>query len=283
MSRHFELLRQVRRGKALLQQAQSSTPTNSRNFEVLRQAKLDRRLFERVDNSLAEAIEPVPQRGAGFSHGETFKLVQRLFLTASAAGPRAVLFCPAAPASDRDWTCANVADLLTVHAQGSVCIVDANLANPSLHTFFKVENHRGLAEAILDAGPIGEFVKPLGRGNLSLLSAGVLQRGMKPESVMSSERLRARMGELRASFDYVVMDAPSTSENPSTAYLASMADGAILVVEPSFTPRQEACLAKESIEAAGGQVLGVVLHRRMLAIPMLKQKNKPTSDQQQEH
>ena len=38
----------------------------------------------------------------------------------------------------------------------------------------------------------------------------------------------------------------------------------MLLIEPSFTPRQAAREAKDGIEAIGGRVLGVVLHRREL-------------------
>jgi protein-tyrosine kinase len=82
--------------------------------------------------------------------------------------------------------------------------------------------------------------------------------------VLSSGRLRARMSELRASFDYVLVDGPPAATGSITAHLAALVDGVILVVEPSFTPRQAAREAKDNIEAAGGRVLGVVLHRREL-------------------
>jgi Mrp family chromosome partitioning ATPase len=87
------------------------------------------------------------------------------------------------------------------------------------------------------------------------------------------------MSELRADFDYVVVNAPPATGNCVAACLAALTDGVILVVEPSFTPRQAAREAKECIEAAGGRLLGVVLSRRALLptnrMGWLRRRTKP--------
>jgi Mrp family chromosome partitioning ATPase len=268
MSHIFEILREAQRERALLDRAIASTATNSRNFEVLRLAQKDARLFEAAEPRAALPIEPAPPRIAEFSRDETFRLVQRVFLSAGAAAPRAVVFCSIDEGSRRNWICARVAELLSSHTRRSVCIVDANLGCPGLHDYFKVRNRRGLAEAISEPGTAKDFTQALGTGCLSLMSAGVLPPGVDCNAVLASGRLRARISEIRASFDYVVVDAPPAAASSVTGNLAGLADGVILIVEPSFTPRQAACDAKLDIEAAGGRVLGVVFDRRGLALPV---------------
>jgi hypothetical protein len=268
MSRIFELLRQAQLDGALLQRPVAPTVTNSRNFELLRQAQKDRLLFEDTTSPVVVPTELAPPRTAEYSDGETFKLVQRLFLAAGTEAPSAVAFCAVEQRSEDSWICARVAELLASHTQGSsVCVMDANLASPSLHAYFDVENRGGLAGALLETGPVKDFTRSLGRGYLRLMSAGVLSPGTDANEVLASGRLRARMSELRANFDYVLVDAPPTATGSVTAHLAALVDGVILVVEPSFTPRQAARAAKDHIEAAGGRVLGVVLQRRELSFP----------------
>lgn len=264
MSRIFELLRQAQLDGALLQRPIAPTATNSRNFELLSQAQKDQLLFEGTASPAAVPTELAPPP-AEYSGGEIFKLVQRLFLADGALAPRAVVFCAVEQRSEDSWICARAAELLASHTQGSsVCVMDANLASPSLHDYFDVENRGGLAGAILETGPVKDFTRSLGRGYLQLMSAGVLSPGAAANELLASGRLRARMSELRASFDYMLVDAPPAATGSVTAHLAALVDGVILVVEPSFTPRQAAREAKENVEAAGGRVLGVVLHRRGL-------------------
>jgi Mrp family chromosome partitioning ATPase len=237
---------------------------HSRNFELLREAPKYQLLFEGTASTSAVPTE-LASRPVEYSGGETFKLVQRLFLADGALAPRAVVFCAVEQRSEDSRTCARVAELLASHIQGSsVCVMDANLARPSLHAYFDVENRGGLAGAILETGPVMDFTQSLGRGYLRLISAGVLTPGTDANEVLGSKRLRARMSELRASFDYILVDAPTAATGSVSARLAALVDGVILIVEPSFTPRQAAREAKDNIEAAGGRVLGVVLQRRRL-------------------
>jgi Cellulose biosynthesis protein BcsQ len=280
MSRIFELLRQAKLDGDLLQRpvAPPTAVTNSRNFELLHQAQKDELLFGSTDSRAVAPAELLPPRPAVQSGGgEIFKLVQRLFLADSALAPRTVVFCAVEQRSDDNWTCAQAAELLASHTRGSsVCVIDANVARPSLHTYFDVENCGGLAGAVMETGPVVNFTQPLDGGYLRLMPAGELSAGADPSQVLAAVRLRARMSELRARFDYILIDAPPVIADSSTTQLATLVDGFILLVEPSFTPQQAARAAKDNIEAAAGRVLGVVLHRRELQFrprPAQRQKS----------
>jgi NUBPL iron-transfer P-loop NTPase len=266
MSRMFELMRQAKLDRELLQRPVATTAaTNSRNVELLRQTHKDDFLFENLDSPVAIrndlALPPLGEHSGG---SEVFKLVQRLFLTESALAPRAVVFCPVEQHGENNFTCAQTAELLASHTRGSsVCVMDANLLRPSLHTYFEVENRRGLAEAMLEKGPIAQFTLALDRSPLRLMSAGLFSASADASELLDSGRLRSRMSELRANFDYILIDAPAPSSDAAVVHqLSALVDGFVLVIEPSFTPQQAARTAKDNIEAAGGRVLGVVFHRR---------------------
>ena len=265
MSRIFELLRQSKLDAELLQKpvAQTAT-TNSRNFELLQQAQKDELLFEDVKSPLIVPSELAPAIATRYAGGgEVLKLVRRLFLGDTALAPRVVVFCGVEPRDADNWTCAQAADLLANSVQdSSVCLVDANLARPCLHNYFDVKNCGGLTGALLETGPVTNFTQPVSRGPLRLMSAGV--NLADSASKLAQSRLRARIVELREKFDFILIDAPPVTSDSTTALLATLADGFMLLIEPSFTPRQAAREAKDGIEAIGGRVLGVVLHRREL-------------------
>jgi hypothetical protein len=216
MSRIFELLRQAKLDAELLQNSVATTAeANSRNFELLQQDRKDELLFDDVKSPAITSTELDLPRPAVYSgSGETFKLVQRIFLADAVLAPRVVVFCFVEDRNEDNWICAQAADLLANNVQdSSVCL---------------------MASADVD-------------------------------SLLASGRLRARMSELRAKVDYILIDAPPATSGFSPGLLAPLVDGFILLVEPGFTPRQAAREAKDNIEAAGGRVLGVVLHRRELS------------------
>jgi len=264
MSRIFEMLRQAQRDRMLFNRITPLAQTNSQNFEALRLSGKDEQLFEAAGN--LEVIEsgPLPPLPAGALRGETFKLVQQLFLGAGCPAPRSSVFCAVEHGNEHNEICARVAELLASHTRGAICVVDANVASPSLHSFFKVENGRGFSEAMAETLPIKNYTQHIGPNGLWLMVAGELPPATVSPSALTFERLAARMAELRASFTHVLVNAPPAIGDSVAAHLGSLADGVVLIVERSFTPRQAALELKEEIEAVGGHMLGVVLHQRAL-------------------
>jgi Mrp family chromosome partitioning ATPase len=280
MSKIFEMLQQAQQDQELLKQSAPLATIYSRNLEALRRAGKDQQLF-----NIPSVQETVQTESAapltGFPRGETYKLIQHLFLAPNPVSPKAVVFCGVDKEGGRDWICAQTAELLANLKQGSICIVDANVTSPSLHTYFGVANDHGLSEALIEAGPVMDFTLQVGRGRLRLLNAGEPSLGLNSGPLLASTRLAARIRELRAIFDYVLVNAPPATRDSVTGYLGSLADGVVLIVEPSFTPRQATREIKEEIEAAGGRILGVVLHRRPLSFsgPTNLLQLKPTNGQ----
>ena len=145
-----------------------------------------------------------------------------------------------------------------------MCTVDANLRSPRLHSYLGTANRCGLAEAIRQVGPIRKFLELGPRRNLWVLAAGVsADLGL----LLTSERLRERVAELRAEFDFLIFDAPPAGHANDTAVLGSLLDGVVLVVGAHTTRRETARKAKESLEKGNVHLLGTVLNGRTFPIP----------------
>jgi protein-tyrosine kinase len=274
MSKMFEMLQQAQRDRDLLKQSSPATAIHSRNLDVLHRAGKDQHLFEIPSVPETIQAEQAPSSAAP-SRGETFKLVQQLFLVPNPMSPRAVVFCAADKDGGRDLICGQTAEFLSNLKQASICAVDANVTNPTLHSYFGVPNGNGLSAALVESGPVMDFTRQIGRGRLRVMTAGEPSLGLNSGPALASPRLAARIRELRASFEYVLVNAPPATRDSITGYLSSLSDGVVLIVEPSFTPRQATREIKEEIEAAGGRVLGVVLHRRALSFSDLTNLQQP--------
>ena len=258
--RTLDALRHPEQEEELSQQAIPPTEQkNTASFQVPYQAQTG---GQALAGGAAPEVVSRTQRPCAFLRDETLRLVRGVFLAAGDRAPRTVVFCTVN--GGNSWISARVAELLVCHTRSSVCIIDANLANPSLHTYFGVANGEGLAEGILERGSVQRYARAVGPSGLHLISAGALALETDSEALVTSGRLDAWISELRAGFGYVLVNAPPAPGKGVTSYLAALTDGVILVVQPSFTPRQAAREAKEDIEAAGGRLLGVVLWRRAL-------------------
>ena len=238
----------------------------SKNFELLTNVEGDRGLFQAAEKTVEPSMSTSVTPPLGdVAREEVAKLVQRIFLTAREGGtPRAVAFCGIGHGDGSSWMCAQVAVAVAAHGAASVCAVDANLRSPGLHSQLGTANRSGLAEAVRQAGPIRKFLALGPRPNLWVLPAGV---SADPSLLLISERLRERVAELRAEFDFLIFDAPPVGLANDAAVLGALLDGVVLVVGAHSTRRETARKAKGTLEKENVRLLGTVLNGRTFPIP----------------
>ncbi|MGA8489221.1 MAG: CpsD/CapB family tyrosine-protein kinase [Terriglobales bacterium] len=201
----------------------------------------------------------------GMAREELTKLVHRLFLLPGTEAPRHVVFTSTELGNGCTWMCARTAEILASQVGNSVCVVDCNLRSPSLHDEYAVENHYGLANALAEDGPVRQYARQLSRPNLWLVSCGA--GDANSESLLTSGRMRARISELRAEFDYVLMDvAPMNICNHSLIFGGWM-DGVVLVLKANSSRRDSTRDAMKQLQASSVRMLGAVLNQRTFPIP----------------
>lgn len=263
----------------------------SRNFELLQNIGKEEEYFqpERVlteekvptPNPLADpapemfAPAPAPAQPAaaaplqfamdGSQLAELTKLVQRIFLLPGSEYNHTVVFTSSDPGDGCSWICARVGELLASQVTGTVCLVDANLRTPTLHEQFGVSNHHGLSDALRQSGSIRGYVSQLSRRNLALVSCG--SESASAQSMVTSDRMRMRLNELRSEFDYVLVDCPSMVDSNEAVSLGSVADGVVLVLKANATRKDRARTAVRDLQNAKVKVLGAVLNQRTFPIP----------------
>jgi capsular exopolysaccharide synthesis family protein len=250
MSKNFELMQQTGRGPAVAanpvaQRPLSASTTNGNGHR----------------NGSATAALNLDE----LAQEETLKLVQRVFLLQAGEPPRIVIFAGIDHGNGCSRVCARVAQVLAANIPGKVCLVDANLRSPSLPEYFGMTNHYGLTDALLQDGPISSFAKQIGGGNLCLLSCGSL--ASDSANLLHSDRLKARLAEMRKEFDYVLIDTPPLSQYADAVSIGQLADGMVFVLEANSTRRESAIKVMENLRASQVRILGAVLNKREYPIP----------------
>jgi Mrp family chromosome partitioning ATPase len=238
----------------------------SRNVEVLLRAKETTELFgqKSISKRISEAPGPYLRMDPAAQADEA-ELIQRVFLLPAHEVPRVVVFCGVGQIDGAGGVCARAAQHLANQTASSVSVVEGNFCSPSLHQQFGVDNSRGLTDALLESGPVRDFVHSLPGSNLSVLPAG--SHCEKVQALWKSERLRSRMEELRQEFSYVLVYGPQLGQFVNAMLLCQMADGVILILESMVTRRETARRAKENLVAANVKILGAVLNNHTFSIP----------------
>lgn len=193
---------------------------------------------------------------------ELIRLTHTLFL--SSGDTRVVAFSGVEAGAGCSWMLVRIAELLAGADAGSVCVVDADFNDPTLHSYFGASNKWGLSDALVGSQPIPECVRRFGQ-RLYLLSSGSI--GPKAEILLASSAFRLRIEELRAFFDFVLIDTPPLAASSDALMVASRTDGLAMVVEADSTNRETALKAARHAAAANVRMLGVVLNKRTYPIP----------------
>lgn len=248
----------------------------SKNFELMQQAASVRELHSAASAGEAATLASVNGNGFAKTNGqgldldrfareESLKLVQRVFLLQASTAPRVVMFAGVEPGNGCSRICAKTAEVLAANIPGTVCVIDANLRTPSLPEYFGVTNHRGLTDSLLQDGPVRGFTKQLRPANLWLLSCGAL--AVDSPNLLRTEKLQARLVELRQQFDFILMDVPALNQYADAAAVAKLCDGIILVLEANSTRREAARKMAESLQLTKTPILGAVLNKRTFPVP----------------
>ena len=206
-------------------------------------------------------LQPLCFEMEAWQREELNKLVYGIFLAPGAEANRTIVLASAESGNGCSWICARAAELLASQVAGRVCLVDANFASPTLHDHFGVPNHYGLSESLRQEESIGSYVSQLSRQNLALVSAGSDFSSASQEQKFPLERLCLRLQQLRAQFDYVLLDGESLDLGDASIALAGMADGLVIVLNTDSTRKARTRRRVQDLKSAGVRILGSVLNQ----------------------
>jgi capsular exopolysaccharide synthesis family protein len=164
------------------------------------------------------------------------------------------LITSSTPQEGKSTIAANIG-LSLVSVKKSVILVDANLRNPSLHKMFGLPIKPGLLDALLEDEPLLQeniFSK------FSVLTSGSSIKD--PAALIGSGKMKQLIGLLNRNFDFVLIDAPPLLVGPDAALLASITDGTILVVNAGTTEMEDGQRAKQILNRAQANILGIVMN-----------------------
>ena len=155
-----------------------------------------------------------------------------------------------------------VAEALAAQSNRSVCLADLDLHAPTLHNRVPaIEGQRGFADAVVERGPLRACTHGApSHSNLWLLPAGAPTLDVIPR--LNDPDTQRRLGDLLATFYYVIGYTAPIGLYNDAAYLGAVFDGVILVVDASATKSTVVRAAAQSLEQANVRLLGTVLNHR---------------------
>lgn len=184
------------------------------------------------------------------------RLAATLHQAQSTTGLKVVMVVSAVANEGKTLTAANLALTFSESYRRRVLLIDGDLRRPSLDALFRIDASPGLNEGLTSVVEQTLLLRPI-TPRLMVLPGG--QPSPDPIAALTGDRMRRLIDEARGSFDWVIVDTPPVGILPDANLLASMADGAVLVVRAEATPYE---LVQRAVASLGhDRILGVVLNR----------------------
>jgi polysaccharide biosynthesis transport protein len=171
----------------------------------------------------------------------------------------------------------SVVNLAITLAQGGsrVLLIEGDLRKPMVSRIFGIDHSPGLTDVLLGnyewrkvtrtisdimTGTMSmeEILATPGIENLHIIASGTIPPN--PAEIVYSKALDGFMQQVRAEYDYVLIDAPPLLAATDAALLAAKADAVVMVYRVGKIPRGILKRAKTQLDNVKAKVIGVILN-----------------------
>ncbi len=192
------------------------------------------------------------------------RLRQRIVAALPGLKTRALLFASSTDGEEAATVLAAFGRMLERSGE-RVLLVDADLRSPMLHGLFGVCEGPCLSQLLSGKGDLTTAINRTEAEGLFMVAEG--QPAADPCCLLESAGIGALIKQMRQEADWVLLTAPPVNAYNDAVALARKVDGVVLVAEAERTRWEVAQSAKQRLEDAGANILGVVLNNRKLHIP----------------
>jgi protein-tyrosine kinase len=158
------------------------------------------------------------------------------------------------PAEGKTFTAVNLALAESHLAESSVLLGDFDLRRPIVHNLFQVDRAPGLSDYLTGQCTFTQALRKIEGMNLYILPAGTPVKN--PLELLNTRQAKALFEELPRCFNWSIFDTPPLLFSADANLLATLADGAILVVKIGSTTFDNVTRAIQSL--CENNVLGIV-------------------------
>ena len=168
-----------------------------------------------------------------------------------------LLITSSLPSEGKTTVSSNTA-ITIAQTEQRVLLIDADLRKPKVHTRFGIENTVGLSNVLSGMASAKDAIRPSGKGNLFILTAGVIPPN--PAELLSSDSMRALFAELEEMFDFVIVDSAPINLVADALELSAMVDGVALVIKANSSTHPATRDTLSRLEFVGANVIGFILN-----------------------
>jgi receptor protein-tyrosine kinase len=170
--------------------------------------------------------------------------------------PRVIVVTSSLPNEGKSTTAINIA-LALAEAEHNVLLVDGDMRRAMLGKYLNVVGSVGLSTVLSGGASLSEVLQKTNFPRLTVLTSGAIPPN--PSELLGSMVAKKVLAEMRAQFDYVIVDSSPLLAVTDAAILAANSDGVLIMARFGESKRQQLAHAVGILEDVGAPLLGAVL------------------------
>ena len=131
------------------------------------------------------------------------------------------------------------------------------MRKPGVDSLLGIRSDKGLSDVLSGRVQVRDALVKTDIANLVVLPAG--QISASPNELLSSDKMKAILVELRPQFEVIILDTPAVIPYADPRILSKIVDGVIIVVKAGKTRREVVTRAESILKSVGANIMGYVL------------------------
>ncbi|QMW04576.1 GumC family protein [Spirosoma foliorum] len=180
------------------------------------------------------------------------------FLRSDPQKSQVLLFTSSISGEGKSFVSLNLGASLALVGKTTV-ILEMDMRKPKLHKSLHMENRAGLSNYLIGGATIDELLQPIvGYDNYFIITSGPIPPN--PAELLSSPFLTQLFDELKARFDYVLVDSPPVGLVTDSQLIAPYADATMFLVRHDHTPKNYIKMVDTLFKEHRFQKLSIILN-----------------------
>ena len=135
-----------------------------------------------------------------------------------------------------------------------VLLIDGDLRNPVLHSFWNLGNTHGLSRFLTGAESLAAALKRDVLPCVDFIASGLPPEN--PSELLGSKNMQLFLDKIQDYYDYIIINAPSVHACTDAAVLSGLAAGTVLIVRADATKTEALRRAAEKLRCTEAHLLG---------------------------
>ena len=215
-------------------------------------------IFRRKKSNVTVSAPHLITEKAPFEYVEAYKAFRTNFNFATLNNTnRKIVVTSALRDEGKSSMVVNLA-LSLAQAGYKVLLIDADMRNPSVHRYLKIDKEKGAGLSDLLSGnvKVGECLIRIEYG-IDVIVGGVIPPN--PVELISSDAMRDLLDVAAKHYDYIICDAPPVGIITDAAALSPLCDGVLYVIRHNYANKSQVHDAIKKLQKVNAKILGAVM------------------------